>query len=175
MLDFGNSGLNGLGYVRGGYFIPALESKAVSVAADGELRLKAVVEREGEVLLLEDDKGAHHLPGLDLVAGQSDPVHLLKDHLEAQTGLSMEIGFLYSVYETAQDKRQHIVYRAFAGKGTPKDGRFAPISTLGEDGVFATSPEADVLRRFAEESAIGNFSIYVGGEKAGRIHPIARK
>ena len=53
--SFDNSGRNGLGYARGGYFTPTLASKAVSAASEGNIELAAVVERRGEVLLLGDD------------------------------------------------------------------------------------------------------------------------
>ncbi|MGO7609641.1 flavin reductase family protein, partial [Rhizobium ruizarguesonis] len=40
---FDNSGRNGLGYERGGYFTPTLASKEVSAASEGNMELAAVV------------------------------------------------------------------------------------------------------------------------------------
>lgn len=167
---FDNSGLNGLGYARGGYFTPTLASKAVSVAAEGHLRLSAVIERQGEVLLAGDEVKA--LPGCDFEQGE--PLEVLKSHLEASTGLPITIGFLYSVYEGLSDGRQHIVYRAFAGEGAPREGSFIAIDQL-SGAKFQGPATADVLNRFAMESSIGNFGVYFGNETAGRVHSIARK
>ncbi|MBB4953498.1 flavin reductase (DIM6/NTAB) family NADH-FMN oxidoreductase RutF [Agrobacterium vitis] len=165
---FEKSELNGLGYVRGGYFTPALNAKAVSAASEGTLYLSAVVERDGAVLLVGEN--GKSLPGCDAVSG--DPLQDLKTHLEEITGLSITLGFLYSVYEDKTDGSQHIVYRAFAGEGVVKCGHFTPPSALAG---LSGSPTADILNRFAAESALGNFSIYVGNETAGRIHTISQK
>ncbi|MCF1472591.1 flavin reductase [Agrobacterium vitis] len=165
---FDKSELNGLGYVRGGYFTPALAEKAVSAASDGPLHLSAVIERDGEVLLVGED--GRSLPGCHAITGE--PLQDLKAHLEHVTGLSITIGFLYSVYEDKSEGCQHIVYRAFAGPGAPKYGNFVPVDQLAGPGGAAT---ADILNRFAAESSIGNFGVYVGNETAGRVHSIARK
>jgi flavin-dependent trigonelline monooxygenase, reductase component len=165
---FEKSELNGLGYVRGGYFTPALNAKAVSAASEGRLYLSAVVERDGQVLLVGEN--GNSLPGCHAVSG--DPLRDLKTHLEELTGVSITLGFLYSVYEDKTDGDQHIVYRAFAGEGDVKCGHFTPPSALaGSSG----SPTADILNRFAAESALGNFSIYVGSDSAGRIHTISQR
>ncbi|MHA7971909.1 flavin reductase [Rhizobium sp. CAU 1783] len=167
---FDNSGRNGLGYVRGGYFTPTLAAKAVSVASEGHLHLGAVVERAGEILLVGED--AKSLPGCDFDDGE--PLEALKSHLEQLTGLPITIGFLYSVYEGLSDGRQHIVYRAFAGEGDPKEGTFVSLDQLARTSLSG-SATADILNRFAMESSIGNFGVYFGNETAGRVHSIARK
>lgn len=167
---FENSGRNGLGYVRGGYFTPTLAAKAVSVASEGHLHLGAVVERAGEILLVGED--AKSLPGCDVDEGE--PLEALKSHLEQLTGLPITIGFLYSVYEGLSDGRQHIVYRAFAGEGDPKAGTFVTLDQLARTNLSG-SATADILNRFAMESSIGNFGVYFGNETAGRVHSIARK
>ncbi|MCM2293971.1 flavin reductase family protein [Allorhizobium sp. BGMRC 0089] len=166
---FGTSGKNGLGYVRGGYFTPALTAKAVSAAVDGHLFLSAVVERQGDVLLLGETSLS--LPGLASESG--DPQAELQAHLQALTGLTITIGTLYSVYEEKQADRQHIVYRAFAGEGVPGQGRFVPVSTL-PSLSFATMATGDIMARFARESAFGNFGVYFGDDTAGRVHAMSQ-
>ncbi|MQY00459.1 flavin reductase, partial [Sinorhizobium medicae] len=44
---FESSGLNGLGYARGGYFAPSVAARANSSAAGGEIGAVAVLERHG--------------------------------------------------------------------------------------------------------------------------------
>ncbi|ACM30710.1 flavin reductase family protein [Agrobacterium sp. SHOUNA12C] len=168
--SFENSGRNGLGYARGGYFTPILASKAVSAAAEGHIELGAVLERHGEVLLLGDD--VLSLPGCDGKDGS--PADLLRDYLEELTGLSVTIGFLYSVYEGKSDGKQHIVYRAFASDGEPRNGRFLKPDTLTKV-RFKTSSTADIVARFAVESQIGNFGVYFGDETVGTVRPVPAK
>lgn len=167
---FTNSGRNGLGYARGGYFTPQLAGKAVSAASEGALEISAVLEHDGDVLLLGTEPLS--LPTCHTTDG--DPTLALAAYLEELTGLSITVGFLYSVFEDKSDGRQHIVYRAFASDGAPKEGRFfSPSSLSGR--TFNTPATADIVNRFAMESSIGNFGVYVGNETAGRVHSISMK
>lgn len=168
---FDNSGRNGLGYARGGYFTPTLAAKAVSAAAEGEIAIGAVLERHGEIYLLGDD--VLSLPGCVIAGG--DPVAALTLLLGDLTGLSVTTGFLYSVYEDKADGSQHIVYHALAeGDDAPRQGRFLPPRALSA-AKFNSSATADIVNRFALESSIGNFGVYVGNDTAGKVHPISMK
>lgn len=168
---FDNSGLNGLGYARGGYFTPMLAAKAVSAAAEGEIVVGAVLERRGEIYLVGND--VLSLPGCVVAGG--DPVAALTSRLEELTGLSVKTGFLYSVYENKADGRQHIVYHALAeGDDAPRQGRFVPPGGLGAV-TFDSGATADIVNRFTLESSIGNFGVYVGNETAGKVHRISMK
>lgn len=167
---FANSGLNGLGYARGSYFSPALAGKAVSAAAEGEAQLSAVLENDGRILVLGEDLLS--LPACNM--GEGEPAETLRLYLEALTGLTISVGFLYSVYESRPDNRQHIVYRAMASDGDPLEGRFMLPGDLPSESLVNPAT-ADIVRRFAFESSIGNFGVYFGNETAGKIHPISRK
>lgn len=168
---FENSGLNGLGYARGGYFTPMLAAKALSAAAEGEIAVGAVLERRGEIYLVGED--VLSLPGCVVAGG--DPVAALTARLEELTGLPVRTGFLYSVYENKADGRQHIVYHALAdGDDAPRQGRFLLPGALAS-AKFDSGATADIVNRFALESSIGNFGVYVGNETAGRVHPISMK
>lgn len=167
---FESSDSNGLGYVRGGYFVPTLAARAVSAAAEGSLHLSAVIERNGEILLVGDERKS--LPGCD-VDGR-EPLEALQAALVNLTGLPITIGFLYSVYDDRKDGRQHIVYRAFTGEGAPRGGTFVDLDCLAGL-AFDSAATADIVTRFASESSLGNFGVYFGTETAGRVHSIARK
>ncbi|MEO9338505.1 flavin reductase family protein [Mesorhizobium sp. SB112] len=167
---FANAGLNGLGYARGGYFIPTLTGKAVSAAAEGNIELGAVLERQGEVFLVGDDKLS--LPACQIEDG--NPTEALQKYLQDLTGLPVAVGFLYSVYEGKGDGLQHIIYRAVAGDGEPRSGHFmkpedVPASKL------TTSATADILNRFGLESSIGNFGVYFGDDMSGKVHSISTR
>lgn len=169
---FGDAGTNGLGYARGAYVKPGTIGDAVAAAAQGEAVVGAVVERDGGILLLGPDEGPFTLPEAP-INDANDPA-ALRAYLLRAIGLPTHVGFVYSVYENRTTHRQHIVYRCDAGYGDPAKGRFVPLSEVPFERI-ADGPTRDVVRRFAAESALGNFSVYFGNEAKGRTHPLGRK
>lgn len=169
---FEDAGANGLGYARGAYVKPGTLGDAVAAAAQGEAIVGAVIEQNGAILLLGPEEGPFTLPEAP-IAEANDPA-ALRAFLLRELGLPTHVGFVYSVYENRTTGRQHIVYRCDAGFGDPKAGRFVPLAEVPLDRI-ADGPTRDVVRRFAAESALGNFSVYFGNEAKGRTHPLGRK
>jgi hypothetical protein len=170
---FENGKANGLGYARGGYFTAALAQKAVTAAAsDVPVTVSAVAEQDGRVLLIRDAAGKLDLPSCPLLAGEGPEV--LQAHLTDETGLSASVGYIYSVYEDRTAGRQHIVYRCTLDAGEPLMGEMFALDAL-PVGDVAKPAILDVLNRYATESALGNFGVYVGNEHSGKVHPLARK
>jgi flavin reductase (DIM6/NTAB) family NADH-FMN oxidoreductase RutF len=170
---FENGKLNGLGYARGSYFTPALAQKAVSAAgSDTEVVVGAVAARDGEVLLIGTETGGYALPSCKIGTGESP--ERLQTYLTETTQLSASIGFIYSVYEDTGASKQHIVYRCQLGSGQPAGGRFFAVDALPFASI-ADPATADILRRYAAESILGNFGMYVGNERSGRVHPVTGK
>jgi flavin-dependent trigonelline monooxygenase, reductase component len=170
---FGNSLANGLGYARGNYFTASLSNRAVTAAAcDADVRTAALVERQGEILLFGDAATGYRLPECTLSDG--DGPERLHDFLVEETGLSVAVGQIYSVYRDSLSGRQHIAYRCAAGDGAPNVGTFVPLKQL-RHLTFVNSAIDDTLRRFAAEASVGNFGIYFGTEIAGTVHKLPRK
>ena len=169
---FEDAGTNGLGYARGAYVKPGTLGEAVAAAAQGEAVVGAVVERDGTILLLGPEEGPLTLPEAPI--DEANDPQALRAFLSRAIGLPTHVGFVYSVYENRTTRRQHIVYRCDAGFGDPAAGRFFPLANVPLDRI-ADSPTRDVVRRFAAESALGNFSVYVGNEASGRTHPLGKK
>jgi flavin-dependent trigonelline monooxygenase, reductase component len=169
---FENFGRNGLGYVRGGYFTPSLEAKAIRAANDAEARISVVLERDDEILLLPVEGGGFALPGT--ILGDRDPLEAIETDLQRQWGIEMTGGYLFSVFEDRASKQQNIVYRASAEGGAPIEGRFFALDALPMEHL-ATPQTADILKRFVAERTLGNFGVYFGNETEGHVHPIARK
>lgn len=172
VIGFANSGKNGLGYARGSYFTPALTAKASHAASAEETLIAAVAERDGAVLLVPTEAGRFALPRTQLGAGE--PTEVLVNQLTALTGLPTSVGFLFSVFDDRATARQHIVYRVGLGPGELHGGHMFPLGALPMDRLDSAQT-ADILRRFAAESRIGDFGVYFGNETAGRVHPLARK
>lgn len=170
---FENGKANGLGYARGGYFTAALAQKAVSAAAsDVPVIVSAVAEQDGRVLLIRNASGKLDLPSCTLAGGEGPDA--LQAHLSDMTGLSASVGYIYSVYEDRQAGSQHIIYRSNLGEGTPRQGELVPFDAI-PAGDIAKPATSDVLKRYATESLLGNFGLYVGNEHTGKVHPLARK
>ena len=169
---FSDAGTSGLGYARGSYVKPATIADAVAAAAQGAALVGALVERDGAVLLLGPEDGPLGLPEAP-IAEANDPAALRAFLLRA-IGLPTHVGFVYSVYENRATGRNHILYRCDAGFGDPSEGRFVPLADLPFERI-PDAPTRDILRRFASESALGNFGVYFGNEATGRVHPLGKK
>lgn len=165
---FDTSTRNGLGYVRGGYFSPALERRAEGIAEGAPVVVGVIVERDGAVLLVPDTDGRLDLPHTATAGSSQGRLR----GLLAGLGLSATPGFIYAVYEHTASGAQHIVYRCSAGAGTPRDGAFHPLDSLPFDRL-AEPATAAALRRFVAEHRIGSFGIYAGDQHAGVVQPLA--
>jgi flavin-dependent trigonelline monooxygenase, reductase component len=170
---FHNGALNGLGYARGGYFVPELAQKALTAAASEETTLAdAVATQAGHVLLVRDGKGRLMLPSCRLSGGE-DP-RRLEARLAELTGVAASLGFIFSVYEERTSGHSHIVYRCELGSGEIASGELFALDALPLD-QLANAATADILKRYAAESALGNFSIYVGDERSGKVVSIGKR
>lgn len=156
----------GLGYARGAYVAPAVEAEALSQGA--HLVVSALIERAGEVLLVDDGNGGLTLPQRPV--GHEGASKALMQLIET-SGLNADPGFIYSVFEDAARAHQHISFLCQADEGAPKQGCFTPLteSTLME----VTDPALRImLERFARESRMGNYGVFYGTQISGDVRKI---
>jgi flavin reductase (DIM6/NTAB) family NADH-FMN oxidoreductase RutF/pimeloyl-ACP methyl ester carboxylesterase len=159
----------GLGYARGAYFTPAVETEALSQGA--HLVVSALIERAGEVLLVDDGNGGLTLPQRPV--GREGTSQALLQLLET-SGLNADPGFIYSVFEDSGRAHQHISFLCQAADGAPKQGCFTPLteSTLME----VTDPALRImLERFARESRLGNYGVFYGTQVSGDVRKIVQE
>lgn len=164
---FDHSIAPGLRYARGAYVTPAAEARALNRRAG--VVVSALIERDGQILLLDDGNGGLTIPATEDMANGADTAMA---QLIAGCGIKAEPGFIYSVYQD-KSRRQHISFLCQAEDGTPANGAFTQIveSTLmdvADPAIFT------MLERFARESRMGNFGIYFGDETSGRVKPLVR-
>ena len=158
----------GLGYARGAYVTPSVATDALDARTD--LIISALIEHDGQVLLVDDGNGGLGLPET-AVEGQGVAATL--EQLLASTGLQAEPGFVYSVFEDVERKRQHIAFLCQSQDNTPARGGFVPLRSASFDDV--TDPALiTMLERFAAESKLGNYGIYYGNQRRGNVRPIVR-
>lgn len=163
---FDNTTTPGLGYARGAYVTAS--NAADALAHTTNLVVSALIEKNGYVLLVDDGSGGLTLPEC-VVEGQGASAAVKK--LIASTGLHAVPGFIYSVFEDVERKRQHISFLCQTTQGEPSTGSFVPLTSTALDHV-SDSAILTMLKRFAAESMLGNYGIYYGDQTSGEVRPI---
>jgi len=166
---FYNSGKTGLGYARGAYFTPAQTENRLLEHTLGSTQIALVAERDGQVLLIKDNQGGWQLPSL--IKSQTQTAQQLPQRFAENLGVSVQMGLLYSLYDDTQSGQQHIVYRAGLGEGSVNQGQWFAINQLPLADIN-NSAERDILKRYAQESRLGNFGIYLGDQYQGKVHAV---
>lgn len=168
VMAFDKTATPGLGYARGAYVTPSTAAKALE--PNTNLIVSALIERDGDVLLVDNGNGGLGLPEC-LVENEGASAALKK--LITQTGLSAQPGFVYSVFEDVARKRQHISFLCQTAEGEPKHGTFVPLKQSTLDDI-ADPAILIMLERFAAESRIGSYGIYYGNQISGEVRPISK-
>ena len=157
----------GLGYYRGTYFTPVATQATVLTGPD--IIVSAILERSGQVLLMDDGFGGLTLPTARV--GRDGTAAALAA-LIAGTGLTAAPGPLYSVYEDVARGQQHIAFRCPCTGGQPAKGAFVDLAP---DSFAEVTDQAlrVMLERLAEESRMGNYGIYFGNQDRGQVTLVA--
>ena len=164
---FDSSATAGLGYARGAYVTPSTAAEALEPHIG--LTVSALIERDGQVLLVENGEGGLALPESTVKEhGASETLQKLL----ATTGLTAEPGFVYSVFEDDAAKRQHIAFLCQTEEGAPSLGRFVPLT---EEALASVTDSVmrTMLTRFAAENKLGNYGVYFGNQTSGKIRPVS--
>ena len=168
---FENGKANGLGYVRGSYFTPELAQKAVSAAAGrrshgrrrrGARRANPVDQGRGRPLRTADLR-----PGTRRELGGVG----LERWRNAQACRPASASSIRST-RTVRTARATSSIAASSVRATPARARSSRLDALPLDNLV-DSATRDILRRYAAESALGNFGMYVGDERSGRVHAVS--
>lgn len=168
VLAFDHTATPGLGYTRGAYFTPSTAADALGQSIN--LIVSTLIERDGQVLLVDDGKGGLALPEI-LVDGEGASAAAKK--LIASTGLHAKPGFVYSVFEDVRHKRQHISFLCQTVEGDPTRGVFVPLSGPALNDV-SDPASLTMLERFASETRLGNYGIYYGDQSRGEVRPMSQ-
>lgn len=157
----------GLGYYRGTYFTPVATQATVPTGPD--IIVSAILERAGQVLLVDDGFGGLTLPTARV--GRDGTTAALAA-LIAASGIEAAPGPLYSVFEDVARGQQHIAFRCPATAGTPAKGAFVDLTPASFAEVTDQALRT-MLDRLAEESRMGNYGIYFGNQNAGQVALVA--
>jgi len=169
--DFGYQDAPPLGYCRGKY----VEAAAVGAAKDAHAErteVGAIVERNGQILLVTRSDGTLSLPVGTRLGPETDPKSL--KGVLAGYSLKPSLEFLFAVYEDnrAEDRCLSIFYRGTA-IGTPTAGaKFYPLGAIGWDRIGDPAVRA-MLQRYEREKLDNAFGIYVGTAAEGHVRGLA--
>lgn len=161
--DFGATQEAGLGYYRGAYVTPAQTGAQLPTGPD--VRISAILESAGEVLLLDDGQSGLTLP--ETRVGR-DGVQAALRRLLSETAPDAAAGEIYAVYEGASEGCQHIAYRCPAATTEALQGQFVPLEPARLQAV-ADPAMRSMLERLCEESRLGNYGVYFGSHEQGQV------
>jgi len=167
VMAFDQTANPGLGYASGAYVTPAMAAEAL--ARNSNLVVSAVIERNGEVLLVDDGNGGLALP--ETVVKDQGTTAAVQSLIDA-AGLTAQPGFIYSIFEDEGRNRQHIAFLCSAAQGAPTRGVFVPLTKTALDDV-SDPAILTMLERLGREASIGSFGIYYGTQNSGEVRPIA--
>ncbi|PWC37625.1 flavin reductase family protein [Azospirillum sp. TSO35-2] len=168
----GHAPVSPLGYCRGAYVTFGLEQKAMETRGRQTL-VGAILERDGQILLVETPDGGVALPTAEALGkpGRSDGLL----HRLATLGSTVDLSFLFAVFDEDNDRRVSIYYRGklidgpAAGQGARLVGFDAiPWAKLPNDAVRS------MLQRYVAERREDEFGVYVGDEVSGTVQPLSR-
>jgi len=163
---FDHTATPGLGYSRGAYVTPSTAADALDRSTN--LVVSMLIERDGEILLVDDGQGGKALPET-LVDGEGASATAVK--LIESTGLQAKPGFIYSVFEDVRHARQHISFLCQTAEGEPKHGAFVPLEASALESVSDPATRK-MLERFSTETKLGNYGIYYGDQSSGEVRPM---
>ena len=166
--DFHNGAGKGLGYVRGSFFTLSMEERAAQISQSDQLvEVQVIIEKQGEIFFKEGANNTFELPRTTVVKGESLQMQLKS--LTQQCDFPDSASYVYSIYENIEENKQFIVYHTVTETAS-RQGTFMPLN----DEVYQSiqsPPEVIMLKRFAAESEVGEFGLYVGDHKKGKVFP----
>lgn len=161
-----------LGFCRGAYTSFGLTPNMLQlVSSPGVLRLGAIVEFDGRILLERDPDSGQLWPPLSASVGDADTPDSLLGKL-AGAGIEVDLPFIYAAYH--EDDHRFVYYRgevlsltATTDTASLHFYEFDNITweEIGDAAVIA------MLERFIREKRLDNFNVYIGDRLHGEKHP----
>jgi flavin reductase (DIM6/NTAB) family NADH-FMN oxidoreductase RutF len=174
VVDYAYNDRAPLGFCGGAYVRFGLQQRAMELGThDERLRIGAVLECEGAVLLEEDPRsGTLSVPTASQLGDPEDTVGLYGKF--AAAGFGITLPFLFAVYEDAGT--QFVVHRGHASP-TPDGLPKSTIQRFALDEIpwsrIARPAERLMLERYRRERETNVTGIYVGTAESGELHTVS--
>ena len=161
-----------LGFYRGSYVSSGLSPQMLQlVSSPGTLRVGAIVEADGRILLERDPaNGRLALPASNRVGDSASGAGLLGKL--AAAAIDVELPFIFAAWEDGDVR--HVYYlgemRSPPTAVAAGSMRFYDFDLITWEEIN-DSAVISMLQRYIREKKYGNFSIYIGDPHLGETHP----
>ena len=172
---FDSSTKTPLVYLRGNYVNLDLEKKMLLAMEneDTKILVGAVIEWQQKILLLKDETdGVLYFPSSTRLGSANDNGSLLGKLQKLK--ISVTEHYLFSVFETSNDKTSLIYYRAQIEDGSAVTaGQFYEFDAIPFEHL-ADDASRIMLKRYIVERELNAFGIFVGKESEGKVEAITK-
>ena len=161
-----------LGFCRGAYVSFGLTPSMLQmVSSPGQLRVGALIESDGKILLERNQENGQLLPPSTASVDHTGLVDSLLDKLTG-AGIEVELPFIYAAYH--ENSQRFVYYLGELLSDTDNiesdNLRFYDFDNItweeiGDPAIIT------MLERYIKEKRLGNYSIYIGDQHEGEIHP----
>lgn len=161
-----------LGFCRGAYVSFGLTPSMLQlVSSPGQLRVGALIESEGRILLERNPHSGQLLPPISDRVGDAGDAGSLLGKL-ASAGVEVDLPFIYAAYH---ENDQRFVYYLGELLSTgdaieTREMHFYEFDHITWEEISDTATIA-MLERYIREKALGNYSVYIGDRESGEMHP----
>lgn len=159
-----------LGYCRGNYVLFELEQRVLDSGSHSS--------KFGAILETPDGVAFERLPGSGRLVLPNTSMHGTREAKEGlyakltQLGLSFDLEFLFSVWESDKADQLNVYYRGNARMSQPVESvTFIPIDDIPFDDL--EHDDMRLLRRYREERKTFRFSVYAGTSTSGKWWEVA--
>ena len=162
-----------LGFCRGSYVSFGLTPSMLQlVSSPGNLRVGAIIESDGRILLERNPASGQLMPPTSDSVGDVDTAESLLGKL-ASAGIEVDLPFIYAAYH--EDATRFVYYlgelQSFKDAVETRSLHFYEFDHITWEEINDAATIA-MLERFIREKRLRNFSVYVGDEQNGEIHPV---
>jgi flavin reductase (DIM6/NTAB) family NADH-FMN oxidoreductase RutF len=161
-----------LGFCRGAYVSFGLTPSMLQlIASPGSLKVSAIIESNGKVLLERNpENGQLLLPTSNIVGDAGTPDSLLGKL--ASAGIEVDLPFIYAAYH---ENSQRFIY--YLGELLSVDDavetralHFYEFDNITWEEI-SDATIISMLERFIMEKRLGNYRVYIGDQAQGEMHP----
>lgn len=173
VLQLESTELPGLGYCSNGYFSLSKEQQSdASSQPDLAGVAGAVIEYDGRILVVKEDS-RHGLPSV--LQTESHGARSALQKYFNDKSLNITLGPVYSIYDDLAQQKRFTFFRARADSADCKGlGSFETIESL-VNLQYQDQAQATMMTRFASESRIKAYGLYIGDAESGDLHLLAEE
>ena len=161
-----------LGFCRGAYVSFGLTPGMLQmVATPGRLRVGALIESDGRILLERNPDNGQLLPPCAVSEDDADVADNLLSKL-AGSGIEVDLPFIYAAYHENSHRFVYYLGELLSDADMVESDhlRFYDFDTItweeiGDPAIIS------MLERYIKEKQLGNYNVYIGDQHQGEIHP----